>query len=84
MAAAYPRRTGSASSLSASATVSGRRSFISTNSISWIRLTSLAGMGGRLVARQNGKRVGVAVTGVAMGVSQGSAVDRGSANALES
>ena len=48
-------RDGSASSLSTSAKFSGKRSRISTNSNWCIRLTSLAGIGGKLLARLNGR-----------------------------
>ncbi len=60
---------GSASSLSARAILSGRSSLISTNSSAWMRLTSFAGIGGRLLARQNGG-------GVARGVSAAKDVGR--------
>ena len=56
----WPRRRGSASSRSARAMLSGRSSRISTNSRAWIRLTNLAGTGGRLLARRNGGEAGEA------------------------
>ena len=56
-------RSGRASRRSARAMLSGRSSRISTNSSAWMRLTSLAGTGGRLLARRNG---GVAVAAVAV------------------
>ena len=60
-------RSGSASRRSARAMLSGRSSRISS---AWMCLTSLAGTGGRLLARRNG---GVAVAAVAMVVTAGRA-----------
>ena len=51
--ACWPRRVGSASSRSARAMLSGSSSRISMNSSDWMRFTSLAGMRGRLLVRQN-------------------------------
>lgn len=56
----WPRYSGSASSRSAWAVLFGSSSRISTNSSTCMRLTNLAGTGGRQLARQNSKAVGLA------------------------
>ena len=58
--ACSPRQVGSASNRSVRAMLSGSNSRISVNSSDWMRFTSLAGMGGRLLARQNGAGLGLA------------------------
>lgn len=57
-------RDGRASRLSAYATLSGSSSHMSTYSNAWMRQTSLAGMGARLLARWKGRWEGRGAGGV--------------------